>query len=110
MNSREEAKKVRLVEHQHGKLLRLETPGTYSMDTAVDLLGFLESELSADIHDTGWKRGFGLKVAIPLLIQLESLEVELVTDGSEVVMRRVGGSSDEFADLCELIEEQYCHG
>ena len=42
-----------IVEHQSGKLLRLQTPEVYAMDMAIELLGFLEAELDADIEDTG---------------------------------------------------------
>jgi len=73
---------------------------------AVDLLGFLESELEAEVEDTGWRRRRGPKVAEPVLIRLESLELELSTDGSEVLIRRIGGSTDEFEDLCDLIVSQ----
>jgi hypothetical protein len=41
-----------------------------------------------------------------VLIRLESLELELSTDGSEVLIRRIGGSTDEFEDLCDLIVSQ----
>jgi hypothetical protein len=70
------------------------------MDAAVDLLGLLEAELHADVEDTGWRRGCGLKVATPTLIRLESLEVELSTDGNEIVLSRVAGSEHEFEELC----------
>jgi len=96
----------RIAEHQHGTLLRLHASGVYSMGVAADLLGFLESELEAEVEDTGWKRGHGRKLAEPVLIRLESLELELSTDGSEVLIRRIGGSTDEFEDLCDLIVSQ----
>ena len=95
-----------IIERQRGKLLRLRTSGVYAMDVAVDLLGFLEAELDAEIENTGWKSGYGLKVSEPVLIQLEGLEAELATDGSEVVLRRVAGSADDFEDLCDLIGSQ----
>ena len=90
---------------QHGDLLRVQTPDIYAMDWAVELLGLLEAELHADVEDTGWKQGYGLKVAAPILIRLESLEVELTTDGNEIVVRRVAGSRLEFEDLCGFIRE-----
>jgi hypothetical protein len=95
-----------IVEHQYGKLLRLQTPEVYAMDMAIELLGFLEAELDADIEDTGWKHGYGLEVATPVLIQPESLKAELITDGNEVVVRRIAGSKHEFEDLCGLIRDQ----
>jgi hypothetical protein len=75
------------------------------MAAAVELLGMLEAELHAEVEDTGWKRGFGLKVATPVLIQLESLEVELTTDGNEISVSRTAGSKQEFEVFCELIRE-----
>lgn len=75
------------------------------MNLAVDLLGLLEAELHADVEDTGWRQGYGLKVATPVLIRLESLEVELTTDGDEIVVSRVAGSKNEFEDLCDFIRE-----
>jgi len=95
----------RVVEHQYGTLLRLQTPEIYAMDAAVELLGMLEAELHADVEDTGWKRGYGLKVATPVLIQLESLEAELTTDGNEIVVSRAAGSKHEFEELCGFIRK-----
>jgi hypothetical protein len=92
----------RISEHEHGALLRLHTSGVYAIGVAADLLGFFESELEAEVEDTGWKRR-GPKLAEPVLIQLEDLEIELSTDGSEVLIRRIAGSRDEFEDLCDLI-------
>jgi hypothetical protein len=95
-----------VAEHQAGKVLRLQTLEIYSTDAAVDLLGLLEAELHAEVEDNGWRRGYGLKVGIPILIRLESLEAELTTDGNEIVLSHVGGSTQEFEDLCEFIGEQ----
>jgi len=100
----------RVVEHQEGELLRLQTPGTYAMDMAIGLLGFLEAELEAEIEANGWRSKYGLKVAEPLAIKLEALDVELSTGGSEIELRRVGGSKDEFEDLCSLIVAEYLDG
>jgi hypothetical protein len=96
----------RVVEHQDGTLLRLQTTEIYAMDAAVGLLGALDAELHADVEDNGWKRGFGLKVATPVKIRLESLEAELTTDGNEIVVRRTGGNKQEFEDLCDFIRER----
>ena len=96
---------LRVVARQYGTLLRLQAPEIYAMDAAVELLGMLEAELHADVEDTGWKRGCGLKVATPVLIRLESLEAELTTDGNEIVLSRAGGSEHEFEELCGFIRE-----
>jgi hypothetical protein len=94
------------IDREHGKVLRLQTPGVSARDVAVDLLGFLEGELEAEIEDIGWRSGSGLKVAQPVLIKLEGLEAELATDGNDVVVRRVAGSVDEFEELCDLLVNQ----
>jgi hypothetical protein len=95
----------RIVEHQYGKLLRLQTLDIYAMDAAIDLLELLEAEFHADIEDTGWRKGYGLKVATPVLIQLESLKAELSTDGSEILVSRLAGSKHEFEEVCGSIRE-----
>ncbi|MEO8308670.1 MAG: hypothetical protein ABI616_11600 [Pseudomonadota bacterium] len=98
---------LRIAEHQNGEFLRLQTSGAYAMEAALEALGFIETELEAEIEDTGWKRGLGLKVSEPVLIQLEGLNVELSTDGTELLLRRVAGSTHEFEELCELIASHY---
>lgn len=105
MSARAGSGSFRVVEHRYGKLLRLQTPEIYAMDAAVELLGLLAAELHADVEDTGWRRGYGLQVATPVLIQLETLEAELTTDGQEIVVSHVTGSKEEFEDLCGFIRE-----
>ena len=95
-----------ILEHQFGRLLRLQSPDVFAMDSAIDLLGFFEKELNAAIEDTGWRQGCGLTVAAPVMIQLESLQTELETDGSEIALKRVDGSEQEFEDLCQFIRER----
>ena len=73
------------------------------MDAAVQILHFLAADFEAEIEDTGWRSGFGLRVAIPILVQLESLAVELTTDGEVVELVRREGSSCEFDELCGQI-------
>ena len=105
MTANYELNNVNQAEHQPGKFLRLQTPGTNAMELAMELLGTLESELHAQVENSGWKQGYGLEVSVPLLVQLESLEVEIGTDGEEVVLARVGGSSFEFDELCNFLKE-----
>ena len=105
MSANTGSESFRVVEHQYGKLLRLQTPQMRVMDTALELLGLLEADLHADVEDTGWRRRHGLKAATPILIKLESLELELTTDGNEVLLSRSVGSEHEFEDLCDLIRE-----
>ena len=61
--------------------------------------------MRAVIDDDGWRKGSGLRVAEPVLIRLESLQVALETDGSEIALLRVGGSKRDSEDLCELVDE-----
>jgi hypothetical protein len=93
------------VDQQYGTLLRLSTPGGDAMAAAADLLGLFEAELHAEVEDTGWRRGNGVKVSMPILIRLESLEVELIAEGNEIVLSRMGGSEHEFEELCEFVRE-----
>lgn len=76
------------------------------MESAIDLLTLFEKQLNATIEDNGWRSGYGLRVSEPILIQLESLQTELTTDGSEITIKRVGGSKREFEDFCEFACEQ----
>ncbi|MCA9594935.1 MAG: hypothetical protein KC776_16555 [Myxococcales bacterium] len=97
--------------HEYGSLLRLRTPGTYAMDVAIALLVFFEAEFDAEVEDTGWKRGHGLSVAVPLRVHLQSLEVDLSTDGDEIVVQRVGGSKQGFEALCaQIFDHELCDG
>lgn len=96
----------RIVGQLHGDLLRLENRGPDRKREAAEFLAFLESELEAEVCAGGMQSGGDLKE--PQLVRLESLDIELVADANELVMRRVRGSSEEFADLCEFIQEQYC--
>lgn len=106
MSSGRDGDIFQIIEHRPGKLLRLQTPGMRAVEVARNLLGVFEAELEAEMENTAWKQGYGPKAAEPVLIQLESLEVELSTDGGEVVLRRVAGSKDEFEDLCSFIRDQ----
>ena len=106
MSAHPAAGSFHVVEHQSGNLLRLQAPGVHAMDAALELLGWLRAELHAEMESAGWRPGYGPKAATPVLIQLESLEAELTTDGNEIVLSRVAGSEQEFDDLCEFIREQ----
>lgn len=102
----QESEGLSVVEYEYGKILRLRTGAIYAMDSAVELLGILEAELDAEVEDTGWKSGHGIGVGSPILIQLESLGVELTTDGNEISLKRVSGSQHEFDDLRAFIRER----
>jgi len=99
-------KKFEVSDYQFGRELRLRTPGIYAMNCAVEILAFLDSQTGMNIKNTGWKQGFGLKVAEPVPIQTGSLAAELETDGSEIIVRRVSGSADAFDQLCSSIRSR----
>jgi hypothetical protein len=86
---------------KNGEGLRLRAPGAQAREAAAELLGFLVAELDAEVDGADGDRGG----ATPVLVRLEGLEVELSIDGGGVVLRYVGGSTDEFEELCEFIRE-----
>jgi hypothetical protein len=88
---------------QYGRELRLRTQGVYAMDTAVGILGFLDSTLGALVSNTGWKNGFGLQIAKAVPIQWDEVVAELETDGDEIIIRRVSGSAGGFEQLSAAI-------
>ena len=88
---------------QYGRQLCLRTQGVFAMDTAVGILGFLDSNLGALVSNTGWKNGFGLEVAKAVPIQWDEVVAELETDGDEITIRRVSGSAGGFEQLSAAI-------
>lgn len=94
---------LRVVERRYGTLLRLRAEGNRATDAALGLLGLLETELDAEVEDMSWKRA--LEAGMPVLVQLESLRVELTTDGNGIEVGRATGSEREFEELCDFICE-----
>ena len=90
-------------DYQFDDELRSSTLGRYSMESAITILEFLEAEMGADIENTGWKNGFGLKVAVGLPIRFEKLSAALLTDGRDIVIQRISGTKGEFDRLCGAI-------
>jgi hypothetical protein len=88
---------------QYGRELCLRTPGAFAMDTAVGILGFLDSNLGAFVSNTGWKNGFGLVIAKAVPIRWDEAVAELETDGDEITIRRVSGSASAFEQLSAAI-------
>lgn len=84
----------------------LQSPAIYAAESALDLLGLFDRELNATIDDNGWRQGYGITVVVPVMIQFESLQTELKTDGREITLERVVGSKREFEDLCEFVCDQ----
>jgi hypothetical protein len=107
MSASGNTERLHIVERQHGQVLRLLASANSAMTIAVDILGFLEAELEAEIENAGWKSGYRLKASDLMSVRLEGLYIELMTDGSEVMVRRVAGSADEFEDLCDLIASEF---
>jgi hypothetical protein len=88
-----------------GLMFRLRAPVAQAREAAAELLGFLEAQLDAEVDDADGERGGAPGVASPVLVRLEGLQVELAIDGSDVLLRYVAGSRDEFEELCEFIRE-----
>lgn len=61
------------------------------MESATELLGLFESELNAGKITDG-EVVMASKWSAPILIQLESLQIELETDGSEIALRRASAA------------------
>lgn len=110
MSVQEKARFRLALEHEDGDLLRLKAPEHQAMKMASGLLEFLEADVGAERLDARPHRGFRLRVADPVLLRLESLEIELSTDGIEVELWRVRGSENDFNDLCELISSEFLRG
>jgi hypothetical protein len=91
------------LEHQDGFLLRITASGKNAVRIAVGLLDFLEADVEAERSSADQQPSYKLGVAESVYLRLEALEVELSTDGRKVELRRVGGSENDFNDLCELI-------
>lgn len=91
---------LRIVDHRYGTLLRFRAKQSHATDAALDLLGLLQAELDAEVEGM---RKQALKAGTPVLIQLESLGVELTAEGNEIVVSRATGSEHEFEELCEFI-------
>jgi hypothetical protein len=89
--------------------LKLETPGTYAMDLAVEVLEFIERNTGAYVKNTGWRQGFGLEAAVGIPIRLDNLEAELSTDGSDITLSRISGSRRAFSELCDAIRSNNWH-
>jgi hypothetical protein len=95
--------RIVVTDHDVGRELRLITPDRYSTDIAIAILKFLEAELRADIKNTGWKDGYGIDVAAGVPILVDGLAADLNSDGSEIIVRRLSGTSEAFERLCGAI-------
>lgn len=84
-------------------LLRFRAERIHATDAARELLGLLQAELDAEVEDMRWERA--LKAGTPVLVQLESLGVELTTGANEMVVSRATGSEQEFEELCDFVRD-----
>jgi hypothetical protein len=96
---------LRIVEHQDGTLLRLQTREIYALDAAVDLFGTAGSGAQRGSGRHWLEAGLRTRGGYAGPNSAGNLEEELTTDGNEIVMRRVAGSSHEFEELCDFIRE-----
>ena len=95
-----------VVEHRDGESLRVHGGNRSVLHLARSLLAMLEAELDGEIEDVGRKDEGRPALADPVLIRLETLQVEISRDGDDVLLRRVAGSEREFDELCELVRDQ----
>ncbi|MFG0320090.1 MAG: hypothetical protein ACF8XB_22650 [Planctomycetota bacterium JB042] len=82
---------------------RIRTPGRYAMDLAVDLMEFLDRQPNVSVGNTGWKQGFGLRVADWIPIHTKNAVAELQTDGDEILIRHESGARSEFVAVMDLV-------
>ncbi|MEM7401166.1 MAG: hypothetical protein AAF304_04370 [Pseudomonadota bacterium] len=91
--------------HPIGTDLYVRTPGRYAMDTAIDVLKFLDEQAGISVKDTGWKNGFGLKVCEWIPIHSDNLIAKLQTDGDEFEICKVSGTRSEYESLIEIVKK-----
>ncbi len=89
--------------HPDGVGLHVRTPGRFAMDVAVHVLEYLDAQPGINVKKTGWQSGFGLEVAAWIPIEGENMVAELMTDGSDFEIRRVGGLRSEFEALLQSV-------
>lgn len=91
-----------------GRELVLSTPGRYSMDTAVEILSWLEEDDSCRIPDSGWKSdSHGNLVEKGIRVALGSVEFSVMCSYSEIFIRRISGSTRKFMEFCEVVQQEW---
>jgi hypothetical protein len=96
-----------VIDHVPGRELRLRTASSYSMNSTIAILEFLEDVMHAEIADASWKRGYGLPVATAIRICIKDVDAGLVTDGSDLCIRRYSGDKRTFEELCAAIRGRF---
>ena len=87
-----------------GNELYLSTRDMYAMGVGIDILHLLDAQPETTVKNTGWKNGFGLKVAVWLpIINSRKLSAEVSTDGNEFRIRKLLGTEEDFVELYDLI-------
>ena len=87
-----------------GREIYLTTTDAYAINVGIDVLKFLDSQDTFSLKDTGWKSGFGLKVAEwHPIIDSRNLAAEVETDGNEFRIRLTRGTQNDFSSLYNLI-------
>jgi len=96
-------KKAVDVEFTPGKEIFITTHGSYAMDTAINVLEYLERQHHARIAETGWKNGYEIEVAVEIPISFRNCTVGLYTDGALICIKRVSGSKQEYDEIVALV-------
>jgi hypothetical protein len=100
--------RVVVFSHDMGSLLVLSTPDRYSMDTAVEILSWLEQDEDCSIADSGWKSSsHGKLVEVGIRVKLETIEFEVMCSYSEIFIRRGSGNRRKFVELCEAVQREW---
>jgi len=86
--------------------VRFATPGKYSMDTALELLGELEDNYDCKISVENWKKkGSGFIVENKVPVVFENIEFTIMCSYENFFLERVSGNKSKFFELCDTIKE-----
>jgi hypothetical protein len=94
--------------HDMGSKLVLSTNDRYSMDTAAEILSWLEQEDDCSIVDSTWKTAsHGNLVEVGVHVVLGSIEFVVMCSYSEIFISRARGNRRKFLELCELVQREF---
>jgi hypothetical protein len=94
--------------HDMGSRLVLTTKDRYSMDTAVEILSWLEQEDDCSISDSTWKTAsHGNLVEVGIHVVLGSIELVVMCSYSEIFISRARGNMRKFAEFCEVVQQEF---
>lgn len=98
---------LKSVEYDHP--VRFSTPGKYSMETVLELLGELEDNYDCEISIENWKsKGNGFIVEKEVPVFFENMEFTIMCSYEDFFLKRVSGNKSKFFELCETIKELGC--